>query len=134
MFENCFLFELCRREINRKSMWLKQDGATAHTARASITAVRAAFPNYVISCFGDLLWPPRSPDLSMRNFYLWGFLKSRIYAEKSRTLGELNAAIRENIQVIDEETLVKVEANFRKRLQICAGENGHHLSDIIFLS
>ena len=40
--------------------------------------------------------------------------------------------IRENIREIGEETLVKVEANFRKRLQICARENDHHLSDIIF--
>ena len=50
------------------------------------------------------------------------------------TLGELKTAIRENIQEIGEETLVKVEANFRKRLQICACEYGHHLPDIIFRS
>ena len=59
MFENCFLPELRRRGINRASMWFQQDGATAHTARASMTAVRAAFPNHVISRFGDLPWPPR---------------------------------------------------------------------------
>ena len=46
----------------------------------------------------------------------------------------LKTAIRENIQEIAEETFVKVEANFRKRLQICTRENGHHLSDIIFRS
>ena len=99
-----------------------------------MTAVRTAFPNHVISHFGDVPWPPRLPDLSMCNFYLWGYLKSRVYAAKPRTLGELKTAIRENIQEISEETLVKVETNFRKRLQICARENGHHLSDIIFQS
>ena len=134
MFENYFLPELRRRRINTASMWFQQDGVTAHTARASMTAVRAAFPNHVISRFGDLPWPPRSPDLSMCDFYLWGFLKSRVYAAKPRTLEELKTAIRENIQEIGEETLVKVEANFRNRLQICACENGHHLSDIIFHS
>ena len=55
-----------------------------------------------------------------------------VYARKPRTLRELKTAIRENIQEIGEETLVKVEANFKKRLQICARENGHHLSEIIF--
>ena len=54
MFENCFLPELCRQGINRASMWFQQDGATAHTARAFMTAVQAAFPNHVISRFGDL--------------------------------------------------------------------------------
>ena len=81
-----------------------------------MTAVRAAFPNHVISPFGDLPWPPRSLDLSMCDFYLWGFLKSRVYAGKPRTLGELKTTIRENIREIGEETLVKVEANFRNRL------------------
>ena len=85
-------------------MWFQQDGAIAHRARASMTAVRAVFPNHVISRFGDLRWPPRSPDLSMCDFYLWGFLKLRVYAGKPRTLGELKTAIRENIQEIGEET------------------------------
>ena len=103
MFENYFLPELRRRGINTASMWFQQDGATAHTARASMTAVRAAFPNHVISRFGDLPWPPRSPDLSMCDFYLWGFLKLRVYAAKPRTLEELKTATRENIQEIGEE-------------------------------
>lgn len=39
-------------------------------------------------------------DTYMKNgdFYLWGFLKSRVYAAKPCTLGELKTAIRENIQ------------------------------------
>ena len=115
-------------------MWFQQDGATAHTARASMTAVRAVFSNHVISRFGDVPWPPRSSDCFMCDFYLSGFLKSRIYAGKPRTLGELKTTIRKNIQEIGEETLVKVETIFRKQLQICAHKTGHHLSDIIFRS
>ena len=81
-------------------MWFQQDEATAHTARASMTAVRAAFPNHVISHVGDLPWPPRSTDLSMCDFGLWGILKSRVCAGKPRTLGELKTAIRENLREI----------------------------------
>ena len=51
------------------------------------------------------------------------FLKPRVYAAKPRTLVELKTAIRENIQELGEKTLVKVEANFRNRLQIFAHEN-----------
>ena len=68
MFENCFLPELCRRGINRASMWFQQDGATAHTARASMTAVRGAFPNHVISRIGEtairVVFQPRKPKSS----------------------------------------------------------------------
>ena len=69
----------------------------------------------------------------VRFFSLWNFETTRLCWE-ARTLRELKIAKRENIRETGEETLVKVEANFRKRLQICARENGHYLSEIIFLS
>lgn len=132
MFENFFKQELRRRGINRRDVWFQQDGTTAHTARASMNVVRAAFPNREISRFGDVPWPPRSPDLSMCDFYLWGYLKSRLYEGKPSTLEELKTAIRDRIEEIDEETVGRVEANFRERLQTCVRVNGHHLNDIIF--
>lgn len=132
MFENFFLPELQRRGINRRDAWFQQDGATAHTARASMDVIRAAFPNRVISRFGDVSWPPRSPDLSMCDFYLWGYLKSRVYDGMPRTLEQLKTAIRDRIEEINLVTLERVEANYRERLQACVRENGHHLHDIIF--
>lgn len=124
--------ELRRRRINLPDVYFQQDGATAHTARVSMAAVRQMFPNRVISRFGDLHWPPRSPDLSMCDFFLWGYLKSLVYETKPRTLAELRQAIEQNIAQIDRQLLERVEANFRERLHICQRENGHHLNDIIF--
>jgi len=49
--------------------------ATVHTAVISIAALRRLFPQRVISRFGDLPWPPRSPDLTAPDFFLWGCLK-----------------------------------------------------------
>jgi len=34
----------------------------------SMTIVRNMFPGHLISRFGDVPWPPRSPDLSTRDF------------------------------------------------------------------
>ncbi|CAH1644860.1 unnamed protein product [Spodoptera littoralis] len=39
----------------------QQDGATCHTARATMDQLRELFPQKLISCFGDTAWPPRSP-------------------------------------------------------------------------
>jgi hypothetical protein len=64
----------------------QQDGATAHTARAAMAVVRVILPDRLIS-----RWPPRSPDLSMCDFFLWGYLKPRAYEGKPRTLEELKA-------------------------------------------
>jgi len=38
--------------------------ATAHMAVISIAALRLLFPQRVISRFGVVPWPPRSPDLT----------------------------------------------------------------------
>ena len=79
MLRNFLRPQLRSLRVNMEDMWFQQDGATAHTARASMTAVRQTFPQHVISSFGDVPWPPRSPDLSACDFFLWGYLKSKEY-------------------------------------------------------
>ena len=48
--------------------------------------------------FGDAPWPPRSPDLSTCIFFLWGYLKSRVYTHKPRMLNNLKEAICQEIR------------------------------------
>jgi len=67
---------------NSSTLWFQQDGATAHTAVISIAAFRLLFPQWVISRFGDVPWPPRSPDLTAPYFFLWGYLKSKVYSTR----------------------------------------------------
>ena len=78
MLNNFLRPELERRQVNMRDIWFQQDGATAHTARASMEVIRQMFPGHVISRFGDVRWPPRSPDLSICDFFLWGYLKSKV--------------------------------------------------------
>ena len=46
------------------------------------------------------LWPPRSPDLTPPDYFLWGYLKGRVYQNKSRTIIALKANITEEIQAV----------------------------------
>jgi hypothetical protein len=52
--------------------WFQQDGAPAHTANNSMEPLNEIFGERVIS---RNLWPPRSPDLTPPDFYLWGAAK-----------------------------------------------------------
>jgi hypothetical protein len=81
MLNHFLIPELQRRRINLRYLWFQQDGATAHTARASMDVLQAMFPKHVISRFGDVSWP-RSPDMSICDYFLWGYLKSRVYEGK----------------------------------------------------
>ena len=96
-----------------------------------MTIVRNMLPRHLISHFGDVLWPPRSPDLSRCDFFLWGYLKSRVYAQKPCTLNDLKEAIRQEISSIDCQLLAHVMDNFKKRLENCIQEGGRHLTNII---
>jgi hypothetical protein len=73
---NSLIPELRRRGIDLSSVWFQQDGATAHTARASMSVLREMFPQHVISHCGDVPWPPCSPDPSACDYFYWGILKA----------------------------------------------------------
>ena len=58
-------------------------------------------------------------------------MKSRVYAQKPRTLNDLMEATRQEILLIDRQLLVRVVDDLKKRLENCIQEDGD-LTDIIF--
>ena len=58
------------------------------------------FESRVISRSGDVNWPPRSRDIKPLNYFLWGYLKSQIYANKPETIDSLKVNITNSIQEI----------------------------------
>ena len=48
---------------------------SAHTARCSMDAVRRLFPTHIVSRYGDIAWPARSPDLTPCDFFLMGIFR-----------------------------------------------------------
>jgi hypothetical protein len=70
--------------------------------------------------------------VSACDFFLWGYLKSKVYVRKPRTVDDLKFSIREEIATVPQEMLVNVMQNFEDRLQTCVRQEVRHLSDIIF--
>ena len=66
-------------DIDRNVMFWQQDGAPSHTSNATMQYLRGQFPGRVISKRGDWPWPPRSPDLTVSDFFLWWYLKQKIW-------------------------------------------------------
>ncbi|KAK3882488.1 hypothetical protein Pcinc_013131 [Petrolisthes cinctipes] len=73
----------------RRQMWFMQDGAPAHFARDTRDFINVMYPDKWIGRVGPIAWPPKSPDLTPLDFYLWGHLKSRVYATQINTRQEL---------------------------------------------
>ncbi|KAJ4446655.1 hypothetical protein ANN_13352 [Periplaneta americana] len=107
-----------------------RDGATSHTARISMDAVNALFPGRVISRKGDIAWPPRSPDLTIWDFFLWGYLKTKVFGgNPPRIIPALKQRIREEVAAIPVNMLGGVMQQFVARLEECVRLNGGHLAD-----
>jgi hypothetical protein len=61
------------------------------------------------------LWRPSSPDLSSCDFYLWGYLKGKVYENNPKTIDELKENIRRSIEAIYINVLRKVSLNVISR-------------------
>ncbi|GFY19690.1 transposable element Tc3 transposase [Trichonephila clavipes] len=107
MITNFFIPELNNHDI--QELWFQQDGgATCHTARATIDLLKDTFGDRLISRFGPVNWPPRSCDLTPLDYFLWGYVKSLVYADKPQTLDHLEDNIRRVIADIRPQMLEKV--------------------------
>ncbi|GFU81868.1 transposable element Tc3 transposase [Trichonephila clavipes] len=111
---NFFIPELNNHDV--QELWFQQDGATCHTARATIDLLKDTFGDRLISRFGPVNWPPRSCDLTPLDYFLRGYVKSLVYADKRQTLDHLEDNIRRVIADIRPQMLEEVIENCSSRL------------------
>ncbi|GFV46011.1 uncharacterized protein TNCV_2200211 [Trichonephila clavipes] len=130
MITNFFIPELNNHDV--QELWFQQDGATCHTARATINLLKDTFGDRLISRFGPMNWPPRSCDLTPLDYILWGYVKSLVYADKPQTLDHLEDNIRRVIADIRPQMLEKVIENWTSRLDYIRASRGSHMPEIIF--
>jgi len=115
-----------KRKFN-STVW-QQDGATAHTAIVTKNLLRREFTEQrIIGLHFPQSWPPRSPDINPCDFFLWGYLKDRIFTKTLNNLDELKATITTEIEFISSETLNNVFNNLFDRLITLYSVNGRHV-------
>jgi len=119
-------------DIDVEDYWFQQDGATCHTAHDTIHLLSETFEERLISRHGPVNWPPRSCDITPVDYFLWGYVKSKVYADKPQTLDALEVNIRRVIANIRPEMLEKVIENWISRLRFVRASRGAHMPQIIF--
>ncbi|KAJ4448780.1 hypothetical protein ANN_00171 [Periplaneta americana] len=77
------------------------------------------------------LWPPRSPDLTTPGFFLWGYLKDRVYTTRPQALDDLKHNITQEIQAIDNRVLQRVASNMKRRVELCLMQDGGHFQHLL---
>ncbi|GFV64634.1 putative transposable element [Trichonephila clavipes] len=130
MITNFFIPELNKRDV--QELVFQQDGATCHTARATIDLLKGTFGDRLISRFGPVNWPPRSCDLTPLDYFLWGYVNSLVYADKPQTLDHLEDNIRRVIADIRPQLLEKAIENWTSRLDYIRASRGSPMPEVIF--
>jgi hypothetical protein len=63
-----------------RGLWWAQDGAPAHRLVKVRDQRNAVFGNNRIIGLGHHVeWPPRSPDLTLCDLFLWGYIKDKVF-------------------------------------------------------
>jgi transposase len=124
MLEN---FAFPQLEELQPNVIFQQDGAPPHWKRFVRDCLDQKFPNRWIGRGGPTPWPPRSPDITPCDFFVWGFVKDRVYASKVDNKEELRERIRRAFDEIDHSILRRVWSELECRLDFLRANNGKHI-------
>jgi hypothetical protein len=78
-----------------------------------------------------LPWPPRSPDLTSCDFFLWGFVKDSVYIPPlPKTIHKIRDRITHALLAITEDMLHRVWDEFDYRVDVCRVTQGAHIEGL----
>ena len=83
----------------------QQDGAPTHWRSHVRRYLDATFPNRWIVRHGPTPWPPRSPDITPLDFFLWGYVKDKVFSTPVPDITNLKARITDAFATITEDML-----------------------------
>ena len=72
-------------------------------------------------------WPPRSPDLTVCDFFVWGYVKDRVYVlPLPATVDELQERITAALNSVTPDMLQRVWSELDYRIHVCRVTRGGH--------
>lgn len=118
-----------QRWPNFNDLILVQDGAPPHYSLNVRAYLNEIFEDRWIGRASPFLtWPPRSPDLTPMDFFVWGHLKDRLYkGQKFASLEVLKAKVDEEAQSITIGMVLKALKSFWNRMLLCEMRGGLHV-------
>ena len=105
----------------------QQDGAPPHWSICVRHFLNETFPSRWIGRDGPTSWPPRSPDITPLDFFLWGYVKDQVYRTPIHDLQTLKTRIREAIATVTPQMLHNTWREIEFRLDVLRATNGAHV-------
>lgn len=114
------------------NLWYQLDGAPAHCTVEVDRELNQMFQDRWIRRLGPWAWPPRSPDLTPLDFYLWGKIKQNVYATPVQTREELQARVILAFNTLDPLEIRRATVEgVERRIFKCLEANGAHFENML---
>jgi hypothetical protein len=105
----------------------QHDGAPPHYWTPVTEFLNQHFARRWIGRGGPIPWPPRSPDLTPLDFFLWGYVKDIVYHTKVNDLPDLRRRITDAVASVTPKMLRNTWIETEYRLDVCRATNGAHV-------
>jgi hypothetical protein len=87
---------------------------------------RSTVENITLTC-----WPPRSPNLTSCDFFLWGYITDRVFVlPLPLSLNELKQRVTTAVASVDKDKLRSVWTELDCRIDICRVTKGSHIEHL----
>lgn len=114
----------------------QQDGAPPHWHLNVRRFLNESLPQRWIGRMGNAdlalqFWPPRSPDLTVCDFFLWGYVKDAVYVPPlPMNLNELRNRLTAAVNSVTQDILQRVWDEFSYRLDVVRAAGGGHVEHL----
>ena len=109
----------------------QHDGAPPHFSLLARSWLDENLPGRWIGRRGPREWPPRSPDLTLLDFWLWCYIKDNVYAHGCTSNAELKQVIRAKLSNVPLQMIRNSYREFFHRCRLCVAENGGHVEHLV---
>lgn len=111
--------------------YFQHDGATAHTTRENIAFLREFFDDRIISLHTEVEFPPRSPCLTIMDFFVFPHLKNRIFKTPVANLQDLQQRIIDECALITPAMLQNAFNSMKRRVTLGIENNGQQFQHLL---
>lgn len=124
-----FLEDMPLEEL--RAVYYQHDGAPPHNGRDVMLYLNNGFQDKWIGVNGPVRWPPRSPDLTPVDNFLWGYIKTIVFRTVPETRQELEQKVINAFRTITEDMLHRVAEGTLRRINLCLENQGGHFEHLL---
>ena len=116
------------RDLSQGDFIFQQDGARAHTSKATIEYLEMKGIQYI----KPEHWPPHSCDLNPCDYSIWGVVEAKLWSKKHyESLDDLKKALQQVWNEFPQENIDNAINDFRKRYKLVVFNEGGNIDKYV---